>query len=352
MEEQFTLQYLFIPPENNVYRKYYFSNPAAYRTPITSWKEFCDRFADTEWEEKMPEQSPTYIDVFFEEDKYFFPDIQDEVALLINVPYCPPFLHRLAFIKIVYVLHGSCFLWINGEEIHMKEGAFCLVGPNVEQSVYSCNDDDVVVNMLIRFRSFSESFLNLMTEQGIMSEFLWRMLYNRTDNGALIYRGKKEAILSDVVMQLCEEILWEREKSNLIRKSLLMVFCGYVLRLHEKDLVILERTRRESGYRLPQLLCYIRENLDCRLPEVAARFEVSEGYLSRYIRRETGKTFSELLCEFRMRRAAKMLENTDFSIDKIIETVGYTDKSRFYRNFSEMYGMTPLKYRKRRLTHI
>lgn len=44
-----------------------------------------------------------------------------------------------------------------------------------------------------------------------------------------------------------------------------------------------------------------------------------------------------------------MLDNTDFSIDMIAESVGYADKSRFYRNFSRMYGMTPKHYRNRRM---
>ena len=52
--------------------------------------------------------------------------------------------------------------------------------------------------------------------------------------------------------------------------------------------------------------------------------------------------------EFRMRRAEKMLLHTDFSIEKIVETVGYTDKSRFYRNFKAMYCVSPVKYRKGR----
>ena len=51
----------------------------------------------------------------------------------------------------------------------MKKGSFCLVGPNVEQAVYSCNDEDIVVNLIMRFSSFAESFLGLMREQGIMS---------------------------------------------------------------------------------------------------------------------------------------------------------------------------------------
>ena len=163
--------------EKNPYRPYYFENPAAYDSPIRSWEEFRGRFR-TEFAAHMPKEAPTYMNPFLEESAYFFPNPKDEVALVVNCGYCPPFLHRLAFVKIVYVLRGSCFFFIGGERILMKKGSFCLVGPNVEQAVYSCNDEDIVVNLIMRFSSFAESFLGLMREQGIMSEFLWRMLYS------------------------------------------------------------------------------------------------------------------------------------------------------------------------------
>ena len=89
--------------EKNPYRPYYFENPAAYDSPIRSWEEFRGRFR-AEFAAHMPKEAPTYMNPFLEESAYFFPNPKDEVALVVNNVYCPPFLHRLAFIKIVYVL--------------------------------------------------------------------------------------------------------------------------------------------------------------------------------------------------------------------------------------------------------
>lgn len=107
--------------EKNPYRPYYFENPAAYDSPIRSWEEFRGRFR-TEFAAHMPKEAPTYMNPFLEESAYFFPNPKDEVALVVNCGYCPPFLHRLAFVKIVYVLRGSCFFFIGGERILMKKG--------------------------------------------------------------------------------------------------------------------------------------------------------------------------------------------------------------------------------------
>ena len=103
MNELGRLENLSGDMEKNPYRHYYFENPKAYDSPIRSWEEFCGRFR-TEFAAHMPKEAPTYMNPFLEESAYFFPNPKDEVALVVNCGYCPPFLHRLAFVKIVYVL--------------------------------------------------------------------------------------------------------------------------------------------------------------------------------------------------------------------------------------------------------
>ncbi len=334
-----------IRAEEKLYRLFYQENPAAYEEPVSSWEEFCGRFANTALEGKLPQEPPTFIASFLEESSFFSSDPEEDMALVVNCAYCPPFLHRLAFVKIVYVLRGSCFFFLNGRKRTMEEGDFCMVGPGVEQAVYSCHEEDMVVNLIMRFGTFSESFLGLMTEQGVMSEFLWRMLYGRSMCCLMCRSKDRNELLSENVWELVEEIVLEKQKSNLIRKSLLLIFCGNVLRLHADHLLILGEGYQKEGLRFSAMLQYLNTHLDCSLPEFAEYFGVSESYMSRYIKKETGRTYSSLLREFRMKRAARMLVSTDFSVDKIVELTGYTDKSRFYRNFLEMYGVPPVKYR-------
>ncbi len=44
-------------------------------------------------------------------------------------------------------------------------------------------------------------------------------------------------------------------------------------------------------------------------------------------------------------QAAVMLQNSRFSIEEVCSAVGYSDISRFYRNFKEQYGMTSAQFR-------
>lgn len=331
-----------------LYKSIYLNNPSIYEKPIEDWKEFLDIYNKTTKNHiLLPEEPPTYLKSCFMEENVFFPKLEDDVAIMINARYCPAFWHQLKFIKIVYVLSGNCWFYMNDIKIKLQEGAFCIVGPNVRQAVNSNRDDDIVINLLLRYSTFTQAFSGLLTEQGIMTEFLWGMLYNRSENMTLLYTGKMDAELQDMVLELYKEIFNRDNKSNLICKSMLMVFCGQVLRAHGQELKVLGNSKKNKYY-IPQILNYIRIHMDTvTLPMLAAQFQMSEGYMSRYIKKETGQTFSHLLCEMRIIKAEEMLKNTDFSIDKIVEIIGYLDKSCFYRSFNLRYGMSPVRYRKR-----
>ena len=49
-----------------------------------------------------------------------------------------------------------------------------------------------------------------------------------------------------------------------------------------------------------------------------------------------------------MAKAKELLDDSDYSIKKIAEKVGYLNVSHFIQNFKKTYSITPDKYRKNR----
>ena len=72
---------------------------------------------------------------------------------------------------------------------------------------------------------------------------------------------------------------------------------------------------------------------------------MNPNYLSGYIKKNTGKTFKELIQEQRMNLAVKLLENSDLTISEISQQVGYENVSFFYKLFNETFGISPATYR-------
>ena len=353
MDREAFLQILTPLDVHDTYRELYFRNPAAFAVPVRSWEEFCGRYNELEGEgkTKLPPVPPTPIAPVFSEEEYFPQEDWGEVSVIVNARYCPAFLHELEFIKIIYVFRGSCFFYIDGRRISMTEGNACIVAPGVEQTVFSCADEDIVLNLLIRRSTFAESFWELLesNDGGVIADFFWKMLYHKPGGEVLLFNSRPDMLLEESVMDLYEEALLQPVKSGLVMKSMMMAIFAYILKWKEKDVVWLRKKEKHREYPLAQYLLYMKEHIDeVSLASLAGNFYVSEGYLSRYFRRETGFTFSHLLQEMKMKRAAELLIKTECNIEKIVALIGYTDQSIFFRNFKAAYGMTPLVYRKKK----
>lgn len=99
--------------------------------------------------------------------------------------------------------------------------------------------------------------------------------------------------------------------------------------------------------RKQQIEAYVQKNYakNVSLKELADQLYLSEGYLSRYVRKTFGMTFSEYVKEIRLSHALDDLGHTAHGITQIIYENGFTNPGFFYREFKKKYGMSPAEYR-------
>ena len=82
------------------------------------------------------------------------------------------------------------------------------------------------------------------------------------------------------------------------------------------------------------------------LREVAKAVNRSPAYLTDLVRRETGKTVLSWITARRMAEARRLLIETNQSVEKITEAVGYFDRRHFSRQFIRYNSRTPQAWRK------
>ena len=82
------------------------------------------------------------------------------------------------------------------------------------------------------------------------------------------------------------------------------------------------------------------------LHDLAAEFHYNESYLSRMFQEHTGRSFSETVKDFKLRKAAELLKTKDWKLDQSCEEIGYKDTRQFIRSFKDTYGITPDRFRK------
>ena len=95
-------------------------------------------------------------------------------------------------------------------------------------------------------------------------------------------------------------------------------------------------------------LAYVVENLsgDIRMSEAARLAHMSEPSFSKYFKKASGMTFSDLVRRLRIANACRLLDHTDSSIAAISIAVGYQNLANFNRQFRAETGLTPSAYRR------
>ena len=95
-----------------------------------------------------------------------------------------------------------------------------------------------------------------------------------------------------------------------------------------------------------QVLRYVeKEYAQGSFAALCENLHYEPSWLSRQIKRKTGKTYTQLIQEKRMAQAAYLLKNTSRKVDDIAIEVGYENISYFHRTFIKTFEKTPKHYR-------
>ncbi len=89
---------------------------------------------------------------------------------------------------------------------------------------------------------------------------------------------------------------------------------------------------------------YIHENYNdpsMGLNKISDKFQISESYFSHLFKEKKGLNFSTYLENMRMSEAARLIRETDISLNELYLSVGYNNANTFRRAFKKVYGMTP-----------
>ena len=87
-------------------------------------------------------------------------------------------------------------------------------------------------------------------------------------------------------------------------------------------------------------------NQNLKLLDMAKFCGLSESHFMRWFKKMTGDSFASYVNDRRLANAAEALRRTDDKILYVSQDVGFTNLSKFNRQFKKRYGITPKEYRK------
>ena len=199
----------------------------------------------------------------------------------------------------------------------------------------------MALSLYIKPEFFGDILSFLGSEETPLREFVLRCLGQETPYGYLHFHvggvRKVENLMENLLLHLLEHPD-SRRAIPLYTVGLL-----FVQLLEESDKLTMGIREQQS---ILGVLRYLESNyVGGSLPEAARALHCDVAWLSREIKRRTGKTYTELLQERRLRQAAWLLDNTSQRISDIALAVGYENVSYFHRIFRAHFGLSPKKYR-------
>jgi len=99
--------------------------------------------------------------------------------------------------------------------------------------------------------------------------------------------------------------------------------------------------------RVKTIFEFIEKNYrkDISIPEVAKSLNLSESAFYKFVRKHTKKKFTQIVNEYRINHATKLLIETELTISQICYECGYNNLSYFNRKFREITEIRPHEFR-------
>lgn len=257
---------------------------------------------------------------------------------------CPP--HRHDFFELTYVYRGSVWQTVNNSRILIEEGSLLLLDTNVRHSLERVDADTFVINIMMTEEYFHEVLMKQFSRSNRITEFIFSALYRHSLSGNYLYfpLGNDPEIRHCITAVLLELKHGEPGSTEIVNSFMTILF----------SLLARERNCQDAGpsgsgtasASVVSILDYISLHyMDLTLEKTADRFHFSPNYLTRLLKKYTGKTFISIILELKLEHAAMLLKNTPLPITQAASASGFQNMNYFYKLFKKKYGCTPKQFR-------
>jgi len=99
---------------------------------------------------------------------------------------------------------------------------------------------------------------------------------------------------------------------------------------------------------LKKVINLIEENIsnnDYSIDDLSSNMGLSHDNFYRKIKNLSGLSAAQFIGMIKLKRAAQLLDNSEYSISEILYAVGFSSPSYFAKCFKKQYGISPTEYK-------
>ena len=227
-----------------------------------------------------------------------------------------------------FVLEGRGKYQVGDEVYEISGGQGFLIEPEV-LTFYQADAKDPWTYLWIGFQG--EKAQEFMKDIGLNSQ-------------KLIFRSKHAEKLKEIVVSMLKNNTYS-VTSQFILEGLLYIFLSVLT--EDIEITFFSEKERENLY-IRKAIEYIQNTYsnNIKVTDIASYVSINRSYLYTLFQKNTGMSPQEYLANYRLTRAAELLDVTDLPVSSVAMSCGYRDPLVFSKAFKGKKGMSPSQYRK------
>jgi AraC-like DNA-binding protein len=250
------------------------------------------------------------------------------------------FWHFHPELELVYVNQGQGKRHIGNHLSYFNRSQLLLIGSNLPHNGFTDRLTASGTETTVQFKSnfLGEDFLNIPEMANINALF-------EKSKKCILFKPDTKKVIGPKIENLLEYNGLERVIKFLDILNHLANTDDYTL-LNADGFVF--ETEPQDSEKINTVYKYINQNFQnhITLDEIADKVSMTVPAFCRYFKRVTGKTFTQLVNEYRVVHATKLLNESQMSIADICFECGFNNFSHFNKQFNEVTGQSASSYRK------
>ena len=251
-------------------------------------------------------------------------------------------IHDHDFVEIVYIIEGSSRHYINDEEFEVKAGDLLFINYGCTHA-FHIHGKMVAYNLMIRVDYFTKNMIKADNFFYMLALTSFEKIQHELNSKSPLVSfklGEQEEMIN--LFRNIEKELGRNElgKSSILDSYINIILCKIFRKIFVKN--------GEDVQLIPQdILKYINAHFNEKisLNDLSQRCFYNPAYFSRLFKKAFNMSFTDYITDIRLKHCSELLRNSDYTIDKIIEDCGFSDRNTFYERFKNKYGCTPSEYR-------
>lgn len=271
-------------------------------------------------------------------------------------------LHHHDYFEMLYIIRGEMYQIIENKRHLYTEGSLCLLNKNIRHTEEFSSDFraaflSLPTPLIESIINDSESFF-FSCEKSADNHQLFSFFSNNMATGTTAIREyidfiprSDDHIVRQKMYTLFEELTLvfihpSVGASYQIKKILMQIFSEILNDTHYQTLPVNIGTQKEGEIfdKLTTLMMEHHGRLSRK--ELATALHYSGVYLNNIVHKYTGLNLFQYSMTICMKEADWRLRNTKEKISDIAESLGFNNRTHFYKIFKDTYHMTPKEYRR------